>query len=80
MTRVDGWRAVIAAPRFEHDTIRGVRVAEPYDSIAMPVALVRSVAVPVRQDRGLGRVGALAGFLAVFVGLWCLAMCGGYQT
>lgn len=80
VTRLDGWQAVITAPRFERDTIRGVRASEPYDSIVMPAASVRSVAVPAEDHKALGTVGALAGFLAVFVGLWCLALCGGYQT
>ena len=70
VTRLDGWQAVIASPRLEHDTISGVRTEAPWDSIVMPLAQVRSAAVPTRNERdAFTSVGVLAGFLAVFTGI-----------
>jgi len=70
VTRLDGWQAVIASPRFEGDTIRGRRAEEPYDSIVMPASQVRSVAVPLREEsEALTRIGVLAGFVTIFAAM-----------
>lgn len=70
VTRKDGWQAVIAVPRLENDTIRGVRAEEPYDSIAMAASQVRSVAVPLQEERrALTDIGVVLGVLAVFTGM-----------
>ena len=68
--RLDGWQAVLTSPRFEHDTIRGVRREAPYDSIALAAPEVRSVAVPRHEEREtLQRVGVLAGMVMIFAGI-----------
>lgn len=70
LTRLDGWQAVLASPRLDGDTIRGRRAEEPYDSIVISASQVRSVAVPMREERdALTNIGVLAGFLTVFAGI-----------
>jgi hypothetical protein len=77
-TRSDGWRVVMSSAELEHDTLRGVRAGEPFDSIFMSVSQVASVAV----RRGttspeLTAIGVLLGFLAtatvlVLIGAYAL--------
>lgn len=70
VTRLDGWQAVLASPRFEHDTIRGVRNEAPFDSIALAAPEVRSVAIPRHEEREtLTRVGVLAGIVLIFTSI-----------
>ena len=70
VTRLDGWQAVLTSPRFEHDTIRGVRREAPFDSIALAAHEVRSVAVPRHEEREtLTRVGVLAGMVMIVAGI-----------
>jgi len=77
VTRLDGWQAVLASPRFEGDTLRGRRAEEPYDSIVMPSSEVRSVAVPTREERAtLTSIGVLAGFITIFAGIIALGARG----
>ncbi len=69
VTRIDGWRAVITSPRFEDDTVRGVRAGEPFDSIAVAAVDVRAVAVRRRMElsRDATQGLVLAGFLGSVV-------------